>query len=79
MTSAEFSMLYRERCEFTLCETSLMNLSVDEQLNQFNSVCVEILDSVAPLKVKRGKTKYQPWVNESLRNLRQLTRQAERQ
>ncbi len=77
-TSAEFSILYKDYGESILSETSLMNLSVDELLERFNSVCADILDNVAPLKAKRGKIKHLPWDNEPLRAFRQHARQAER-
>lgn len=75
-TGAEFSALYKDYGDSILSETALMNLSVDESLELFNSVCADILDNVAPLKAKRGKIKHLPWVNEPLRALRQHARQA---
>ncbi|XP_073786402.1 uncharacterized protein [Danio rerio] len=50
----------------------------EELVIQFNPICSNILNSVAPLKIKKKKVKPQPWVNSNIRALRQECRRAER-
>ncbi len=50
----------------------------EEFISNFNSTCVNILDSIAPLKLKCPKTRNQPWLKTESRVLRQKCRQAER-
>uniref|UniRef100_A0A669B0J7 Reverse transcriptase domain-containing protein n=1 Tax=Oreochromis niloticus TaxID=8128 RepID=A0A669B0J7_ORENI len=52
--------------------------SVDDFASSFLSTCSSLLDVVAPMKVKRPRSCSQPWLNESLRALRRVYRQAER-
>ncbi|XP_039870950.1 uncharacterized protein LOC120723533 [Simochromis diagramma] len=47
-------------------------LSVDELANLFYTTCADILNSVAPLRIK------QPWLNDATRALRRECRRAER-
>lgn len=52
-----------------------------ELVIEFNSVCPDILNYVAPLKTKKvklKKVKPQPWVNSNIRALRRECRRAER-
>ena len=53
-------------------------LSPDSQLSTFFSTCSDILDTVAPFRLKSTKTKVEPWLNDHTRLLRQQCRQAER-
>ncbi len=47
-------------------------------LNSFLIICLEILDNVAPFKMRCHKVKNQPWLNEVTRNMRRVCRHAER-
>ncbi len=60
------------------CVNLSLQLCAEELLSLFNSTCTSILDSIAPLKVKRAKHKSKPWLNEPTRALRQICRRAER-
>ncbi|XP_045920060.1 uncharacterized protein LOC123979991 [Micropterus dolomieu] len=44
----------------------------------FNTTVTDILDTIAPLKLKRSKLKVQPWLNSETRALRQECWKAER-
>ncbi len=43
----------------------------------FNSTCSSMLNAIAPLRAKGGKTKIDPWLNEDTRELRRACRRAE--
>ncbi len=45
-------------------ESAHLTADPDELLTVFNSVCSEVLDSVAPYKIKHCKVNHQPWFNE---------------
>lgn len=77
-TSGEFAELYDRKYATKCSETALCFLSVDEHLLQFKSVCSEILDVIAPLTVKHTSHSSLPWVNDDIRTLKRLSRQAER-
>ncbi len=50
-----------------------------KELNsKFLSTCLNILDTVAPLKARRPQPKSEPWLNDSTRAARQERRRAER-
>ena len=55
-----------------------VDLSPEEQVNNFNHLCRNILDSIAPLRLKKEKIKTQPWFNSTTCTLRQECRRAER-
>ncbi len=59
------------------CKSSSFDMDHEELISYFNSTCVNILDSIAPLKLKCPKTRNQPWLNGESRVLRQKCRQAE--
>ncbi|XP_039866220.1 uncharacterized protein LOC120720561 [Simochromis diagramma] len=52
-------------------------LSADELANLFYTTCADILNSVAPLRIKRAKSS-QPWLNDTTHALRRECRRAER-
>lgn len=56
----------------------IQDLSATEHLSWFNTACTNILDEVAPLKIKYQKPKFQPWVNEAVWEIRRTCRRAER-
>ncbi len=43
------------------------NFSVEELVHVFNSSCIDILDFVAPVRVRKLKPSL-PWLNEEIRN-----------
>ncbi len=58
--------------------SSSSGMGPEELISYFNSTCVNILDYIAPFKLKCHKTRNQPWLNSESRVLRQKCRQAER-
>lgn len=54
------------------------HLSPDEFIAVFNSSCVDLLDLVAPLRIKRPRQVTEPWLNDVTRSLRRTCRRAER-
>uniref|UniRef100_A0A669E5Z7 Reverse transcriptase domain-containing protein n=1 Tax=Oreochromis niloticus TaxID=8128 RepID=A0A669E5Z7_ORENI len=51
---------------------------VDDFANAMLSTCCSILDTVAPIKMKRPRTSHQPWLNDTIRALRRVCSQSER-
>lgn len=77
-SSKEFSSKYE-----LLGATQDMNtltglLDINKHLSIFNNTCSNILDSTAPLKMKKHKHNPIPWHNDTTRSLRQTFRRAER-
>lgn len=58
--------------------TILSVVGPDELVDSFNHVCSEILDNVAPFKMRCQKVKKRPWLNDVTRNLRRVCRLEER-
>ena len=54
------------------------NLTVEDHLSVFNNSCLNILDSIAPVRLKRPKPSFTPWMSEDLRILKRQSRKAER-
>ncbi len=54
------------------------DLSAEELLFSFNSTCAHVLDSVAPLKTLHHKPRSEPWLDDTIRSLRQICRRYER-
>ncbi len=52
--------------------------SVEELLSRFNSTCSNVLNAVAPFRTLQSKTRSEPWIDDSIRSLRQCCRRAER-
>lgn len=44
----------------------------------FNSICENVLDTVAPLKPQNFKPRTEPWRDDTICSLRQICRRAER-
>ncbi len=55
------------------------HLDVNEHLSIFNNNCSNILNTIAPLKMKKHKHNPIPWHNDTTRSLRQTCRRVERQ
>lgn len=73
-TAAQFSAAFMS--------TGLEDYSLEcvEVLNgRFESTCLNILDSIAPLRLRNPKRDNEPWLNETTRALRRQCRCAERQ
>ncbi len=43
-----------------------------------HSTCQTVMDTVAPLKIRQPKTKFEPWLNDTVRAVRRDCRRAER-
>ncbi len=54
------------------------DLSAEELLFSFNSTCAHVLDLVAPLKTLHHKPRSEPWLDDTIRSLRQICRRFER-
>ncbi len=54
------------------------DLSAEELLFSFNSTCAHVLDLVAPLKTLHHKPRSEPWLEYTIRSLRQICRRFER-
>ncbi len=59
----EFASAYTTFHPVDFTDTSPVNSNVDEYLYSFNDKCLNILNSVAPMKAKRNKKKKsEPWL-----------------
>ena len=76
-TASKFSILFGQS-ELVGSWNVICALSVEDLLDTYNSTCMDILDSVAPFRVKRIKALVEPWLNDSTRALRRSCRRAER-
>lgn len=52
--------------------------SVEIVLSRLNSTCSNVLNAVAPFRTLQSKTRSEPWIDDSIRSLRQCCRRAER-
>ncbi len=77
-TAVEFSEIYNSSSFVNVIECPSLSLGPDELLILFNSVCSDILDVVAPYKVRKPKLNPTPWLNNYTCALRQECRKAER-
>ena len=79
-TVAKFSDSYQENAaESLILSTAQYCSNLEELLSLFYSFCLTILDSIAPLKLKRAQTtKSYPWLDDNSRILRRACRIAER-
>lgn len=75
-TSSVFSTAFTELA-LHIEPTILSAVGPDELVDSFNNVCSEILDNVAPFKMRCQKVKKRPWLNDVTRNLRRVCRLAE--
>uniref|UniRef100_A0A8C6M722 Reverse transcriptase domain-containing protein n=1 Tax=Nothobranchius furzeri TaxID=105023 RepID=A0A8C6M722_NOTFU len=73
-TAEHFSTVFNQICQIPdfLCSQT------DDLSSWFYSTCRTALDTVAPLKTRRPKTKCEPWLNEMTRAVRRDCRRAER-
>ncbi len=76
MTGTEFVTSFNEVC--IVSDSVFRDMGVDEHLQWLHSACKDVLDIVAPLKTKQRKVRSDPWLNDEIRSLRQICRQAER-
>uniref|UniRef100_A0A672RLQ4 Endoplasmic reticulum aminopeptidase 1-like n=1 Tax=Sinocyclocheilus grahami TaxID=75366 RepID=A0A672RLQ4_SINGR len=75
-TSKAFSFAFCDAIksvDFSQCD-----LSAVEFLFRLNSTCVDVLDSVAPVKSSKLKPRSEPWIDDNIRSLRQICRRAAR-
>ncbi len=75
-TSKAFSLAFCDAIK--LLDVSQCDLSAEEILLRLNSTCVDVLDSVAPVKSSKIKPRSEPWIDENIRSLRQICRRAGR-
>ena len=76
-TSAKFSAAFAASAQSNMARETV-SADPEELMVAFNSTCLSILDSIAPLKLKKPKPKTVPWLNETTRAERRAWRQAER-
>jgi len=76
----DFTKLYNESKPILSLESPLPDLDVEQHFSLINTAWEYILNLTAPLKFfkSKTKTKSEPWVDHSLRSLRQSCRKAER-
>uniref|UniRef100_A0A673MBL0 Scavenger receptor class B member 1 n=1 Tax=Sinocyclocheilus rhinocerous TaxID=307959 RepID=A0A673MBL0_9TELE len=74
----DFTNTFNEMCLSLSLESSLPDLDADQHLSLLNTACSEVLNTTAPLKLKKSKPKTEPWLNDNIRFLRQACRRAER-
>lgn len=67
-TSDTFSSMFKEFSQSLVSFPS--DQSSEELIHCFNDVCTNILDSVAPLQLKKSKPKSVTWLNDATRALR---------
>ncbi|KAK7918616.1 hypothetical protein WMY93_009900 [Mugilogobius chulae] len=72
----QFSSVFAATAPSALTVSGAMN--VEDLTTVFDSTCKDILDSVAPIVIKRPKPASEPWLNETTRALRRECRRAER-
>lgn len=77
-TASNFSSAFDMGSSRSLMEFPSSDMGPEEFIIQFNLICSNILNSVAPLKIKKKKVKPQPWVSSNISALRQKCRRAER-
>lgn len=59
-----------------LTVSSFSEMSIDDQLNYFNTLCGNVLDIVALFKTKKPKLRSRPWLNKDTCASRQEWRKA---
>lgn len=73
---AHFSASFKDSVLYNLDGGDVTD--ADVLITLFNSTCTNILDSVAPLRMKRTKALSEPWLNDTTRAIRCACQQAER-
>lgn len=58
--------------------SNCLGANLDELVNMFNMLCSNILNVIAPFKLKRTRSCAHPWFNDNTRVIRQKWRKAER-
>ncbi|XP_034562467.1 uncharacterized protein LOC117829052, partial [Notolabrus celidotus] len=71
-TAGRFSVAFDQLCAYPVSGNT------EELSSWFDSSCLTILDSVAPLKAVKPRAKSEPWLNEDTRATRRECRKAER-
>ncbi len=74
----DFTELYNKVNSSLSVESSLTDLDAEHHFNYLNSVWTDILNSIAPIKCFKLKSKSEPWIDNNIRSLRQICRKAER-
>uniref|UniRef100_A0A8C6L1N7 Reverse transcriptase domain-containing protein n=1 Tax=Nothobranchius furzeri TaxID=105023 RepID=A0A8C6L1N7_NOTFU len=59
-------------------ELHTMSLNAEELTLQFDSICKNILDKIAPLRIRKKRPRPEPWLSDDVRACRQSCRRAER-
>lgn len=77
-TTSEFLNAYIAAPSIPWIESAPPSADPVELISTFNSVCSNIMDSIAPYKTKEKRPNVQPWLNEQTRALKQECRRAER-
>ncbi len=73
-TSKAFSLDFCDAIKSV--NVSQCDLSAEELLFRLNSTYMDVLDTVAPVKSSKIKPRYEPWINDNIRPLRQICRRA---
>lgn len=76
LTTSQFSIAFKNSMLYTL--DGCCDLSAEELITLFDSICTDILDFVAPFRTKRSKLLSDPWLNDTSRALRRACTRAER-
>ena len=61
-----------------LCSDGIVEMSLDEAVEAYNSVLTSLMDKHCPLITKKKSSKKKPWMDEELQSLLQKRRQSER-
>lgn len=69
---------YKAADELSVTNLSAESFDANTYFNLFNSTCLNIVNNVAPLKIKHSIKKSAPWFNDHIHLLRRNCRQAER-
>ncbi len=73
-TAVKFTSVFSQNCAIpqSICNDS-------EALSSWlHSTCQTVMDTVAPLKIRQPKTKFEPWLNDTVRAVRRECCRAER-
>lgn len=65
-TAKCFAEAYAANSMSSIIEVSGPSLDTEELTAVFNSVCLDILNDIAPLRYKRYKPQSQPWLNNEI-------------
>lgn len=73
-TAVQFASVFSQNYATT---ESICNDS-EELSSWLHSTCQIVMDTVPPLKIRQPKTKFEPWLNDTVRTVRHESRRAER-